>query len=112
MQWMIFHGRWLGAALLLTLLVYGRLLPVYYCGYDDFTNANQAAFADARDPMRMLTTTHFDTPKYRPGSRLLTYLCHLLTPDSALAYRLRNLLFHLLAVAMVYGITVELGGAR
>lgn len=102
--------RWgLGGALLLTLIVYSRLVFSYFCGFDDFTNQYRAAFEDSPKPSVVLTTTHFGSPKYRPVSRGVVLLCYWLTPDSALAHRLRNLLSHLFAVAFVFAIAKRLG---
>ncbi len=101
---------WLAAALLLTVAVYARLTLSYFCGFDDFTNARRALVEDTAHPAQILTTTHFGTPKYRPLSRAVTLLCEILLPNSALLHRLRNLTFHLLAVALVFGITLRLGG--
>jgi hypothetical protein len=99
---------WLAGALLLTLCVQGRLLPAYFCGYDDFANAERAQFADQSNPMQMITTTHFASSKYRPLSRIVTYLCQL-AENAPLAHRARNVAFHLLAVGLIFALGRLLG---
>jgi hypothetical protein len=84
-------------------LLYSSVSGAYFCGYDDFLEVHRAAFADSKEPVKMLTTTHFGSPKYRPLNRLATYVTwHL--GHGPLAFRIRNLLFHVLCMASVYGI--------
>ena len=61
--------------------------------------------------MHMVTTSHFGSPKYRPVSRIVNYLCQVLTPAPVLMQRLRNLVFHLLAVWLTFALAIELGAA-
>src|SRR5215467_9916554 len=85
-------------------IVYARVSRSYYCGYDDFFETHRAAFEDAREPSRIFTTTHFNTPKYRPLSRSLSFVSYWIGHGDPLPFRLRNLGFHLLCVAAVYGV--------
>ena len=104
------------AALWLVLAVvaafYAQVSTAFFCGYDDFTETNRAAFEDAANPSRIFTQTHFGTPKYRPGQRGLTYLSWHWGQHDPKAFRFRNLAFHLLSVALVYGITFLLSRSR
>ena len=86
------------------LVVYGRVSTAYFCGYDDFMETHRAGFEDTRYPVRIFSTTHFQSPKYRPLNRALTYLCWHLEPGSALPFRVRNIFFHLIAALLVYAI--------
>src|SRR5689334_16282563 len=92
--------------------LYATVSTAFFCGYDDFFDVQRAAFEDARSPARIFTTTHFGSPKYRPIQRGLTYVSWHWGGQSAAAFRVRNLAFHLLAVAFVYGITRLLSGSR
>ena len=100
------------AALTLVLLAvtcaYGGVSTAYFCGYDDFSEVERAALTDSRDPGAIFRTTHFDTPKYRPLNRLAVLITYRLGAGSALLFRIRNLFFHLLAVAMLFGICTVL----
>jgi hypothetical protein len=103
-------------AVLLMLLVvsgfYARVSRSYFCGYDDFLEIGRAAVEDTRDPSRIFTTTHFQTSKYRPLNRLLIFATYHLGDGSPLWFRMRNLGFHLLAAAMVYGLGWQLFHSR
>ena len=83
-----------------------------FCGFDDFNETFRAEFEDSAQPSRMLTTPHFDSFKYRPGNRILTWLCDRVGQGSAWPFRWRNVLMHLLNVYLVYRLTRFLfGGA-
>ena len=98
------HLAPLALAALLVALVYSKLSSAYYCCPDDFFDIHRASFEDRQDPARIFTTTHGGTPKYRPLHRSLTYITYWLGGGSPVVFRIRNLSFHLLSVAMVYGI--------
>ena len=102
------HWRPLALILLAVAGVYSRVTGAWYCGYDDFFEAHRAAFEDSQHPSRIFTTTHFATPKYRPLSRTLSFLAYTAGNGSPLAYRIRNLVFHLLGVGAVYGLVYAL----
>jgi len=91
---------------------YAQVSTAFFCGYDDFTETNRAAFEDAAQPSRIFTTTHFGTSRYRPGNRIFTYLSWHWGGRDSKAFRFRNLVFHLLAVALVYGIALLLSRSR
>jgi hypothetical protein len=88
--------------LALTTVVYARVSTAYFCGYDDFLEVGRADFVDRIEPAKIFTTFHFDSFKYRPLNRLSTLVSYLIHPNDALAFRIRNLFFHLAAVVMVY----------
>jgi hypothetical protein len=98
----------LGLILLSITLLYAKVSTAYFCGYDDFFELHRAAIEDTKTPRHIFSTTHFNTPKYRPLSRALGYLTYYSGPGSALPFRLRNLAFHLLGVSCVYGIALTL----
>ncbi len=99
------HVIGLGVALVCTLLVYFGVSQSYYCGYDDFSEVHRAQFRDNQDPSRIWTETHFGTGKYRPLHRYLTYVTWKLGDGKPQVFRFRNLFFHLVMTAFVYGIT-------
>lgn len=98
------HLVLIGLALLAVALPYTKVSGAWFCGYDDFNEAHRAAFADSNDPKRIFTTTHDVGYMYRPVTSGLQYLTWTASQHRALAFRLRNLLMHLVSVAMLYGI--------
>jgi hypothetical protein len=83
--------------------LFARVSTAYFCGFDDFSETHRAVFEDARHPVNIFTTTHFGGPKYRPLNRLSTFVCWNLGRGTALPFRLRNLVFHLICALCVYG---------
>lgn len=83
--------------------VYLRVTPAHFCSFDDYADAHRAAFEDTQEPSRMFTTTHFNTPKYRPFERVLIWGFWQAGGGSPVAFRIRNLGFHLVTVASLYG---------
>jgi hypothetical protein len=99
------RGRAILLALALALpvvLVYARSSKAYYCSYDDFWEVHRAAFEDTREPLRIFTTSHYDSYKYRPFNRLATHVTHKLGGGRPEIFRVRNLIFHVVAVWLVY----------
>jgi hypothetical protein len=96
------------AILVIGIAIYARMCTVYFCGYDDFLETHRANFEDTRAPTRIFTTTHFESTKYRPLNRLLTLVCWRLGDGSSVPFRLRNLIFHLIAAALVWGVALSL----
>jgi hypothetical protein len=85
-------------------LLYARVTGAWYCSYDDFTERHRAMFEDNRSPARIFTTTHYVSYMYRPVTSGLQWLTWKYSHDDPVAFRMRNLLMHLVSVAMVYGI--------
>ena len=96
------HLAVLGLTLALTTLIYGRVSAAYFCGYDDFLEIQRAAFADRFDPVKIFTTTHFDSFKYRPLNRVSTLATYLIHPNDPKTYRIRNLLCHEISIVAIY----------
>jgi len=100
----------IGADVLIIVLIgtalFAKVSSAYFCGYDDFSETHRAVFEDAGNLSRIFTTAHFGTTKYRPLNRLSTYLCWAIGRGSALPFRLRNLLFHLICAICVYGLAL------
>ena len=86
--------------------LFAKVSSTYFCGFDDFSETRRVVFEDAGNPSRIFTTTHFGTTKYRPLNRLSTFLCWTVGGGSALPFRLRNLLFHLICALSVYAIAL------
>jgi hypothetical protein len=101
---MLKHAAAITLTAILIALLYGKVSAAYFCGYDDFADINRAVFEDTRNPERIFTTTHFGTPKYRPLQRGLTFVTWYAARGAA-AFRLRNVAFHMLAAALIYGIS-------
>jgi len=98
--------QWLGilAILVFVGLLYGRIPSTYFCGYDDFNENNRAAFEERKEPLRLLTATHFNSYKYRPLSHTLHYATYWLGHGNPALFRVRNVVCHLLNILLVYGI--------
>jgi hypothetical protein len=105
--------HWVSAAVLLavTVGIYAPVTGSFFEGYDDFLVLDRAAFEDAQHPSRMFTTSHFDSPKYRPLARVLDYVTYHWGGGRPLWFRMRSLAGHVWAVAMVYGVAVLLFGS-
>lgn len=89
-------------------LLYVRIPSTYFCGYDDFNENNRAAFDERKEPLRLLTATHFNSYKYRPLSHSLHYATYWLGHGNPALFRIRNVACHLLNVLLVYGIGILL----
>ena len=87
-----------------TALLYVRIPTTYFCGYDDFNENNRAAFEERKEPLRLLTATHFNSYKYRPLSHTLHFITYWLGNGNPILFRIRNVICHLLNVLLVYGI--------
>lgn len=83
-------------------ILYCRNPETYFCAYDDFVEVHRAAFEDSEDPVRVFTTTHFESYKYRPLNRGINLLTYSIGKGRASFFRTRNALFHLLNVVLVY----------
>jgi hypothetical protein len=90
------------AILTATAALYYNVTRSYFCSYDDFIEVHRAAFVDAPNPKIVFTTTHFNSFKYRPLNRAFNLLSYAVGHGGPGAFRLRNLFFHLLNIAMVY----------
>ncbi len=99
----------LAAIMVCAVFAYGTTLGAYFCSDDDFLERHRTAFEDARSPERMFTTAHFDSFKYRPLNRVLNLLTYKLDDGAGTAFRIRNLLFHLLNIALLYALLLRLG---
>jgi hypothetical protein len=91
---------------LIGIALFAKVSSAYFCGYDDFSETRRVVFEDAGNPSRIFTTTHFGTTKYRPLNRLSTFLCWTVGGGSALPFRLRNFLFHLICALNVYSLAL------
>jgi len=90
--------------LLVVSLPYLRMTNAYFLGYDDFKEIHRAAFEDTRQPARIFTTKHFGQAKYRPLNRAINFISYRLGHRTPVAFRARNLFFHLLNCAILFSI--------
>ena len=95
-------------ALLVVLVVvslpYLRMTNAYFLGYDDFKEVHRAAFEDTPQPARIFTTGHFGQAKYRPLNRAINFISYHFGCGNPLAFRARNLFFHLLNCSVLFSI--------
>jgi hypothetical protein len=82
--------------------VYMKVPKTYFCAYDDFLEIHRAAFEDAADTSKIMTTPHFNSYRYRPLNRAANFLTYRLGAVNPELYRTRNLAFHLLNVLIVF----------
>lgn len=106
---LLFNHRYLLLLLLLTCAIFYKGITPSFSS-DDFvhleSNIHFASLAEAAEV--------FVSPygrEYRPLVRLSLWLNSRMG-DSALAYKISNLLMHLLCVALVYGLLLRLGAAK
>lgn len=98
--------------LAIVLVIHFPATSTSFCGFDDFNEVFRARFEDTPDPARMFTSPHFESFKYRPGNRVLTWLSTHAGQGAAWPFRWRNLLLHLLNVYLVYRLVLRLFGDR
>ncbi len=89
-------------------VLYANVTRAYFCSYDDFDNLHQTVFEDADQPARILTTSHFNSFKYRPMHRAINLFTYFVGGDDSTAFRVRNLAFHLVNAALVYALAWQL----
>jgi hypothetical protein len=82
--------------------VYMKVPSTYFCSYDDFNEIHRAAFEDAVDPTRIVTTPHFTPLMYRPLNRAVNFLTYRLGDVNPELYRTKNVAFHSVNVVLVY----------
>jgi hypothetical protein len=96
------HVIFVSVICLATALLYANVTRAYFCAYDDFNEIHRAAFEDSREPSRIFTTSHFNSFRYRPLNRLVAVWTYRAGDGDPLYFRVRNLAFHLINVALVY----------
>ncbi len=106
------HGVLLAPIALLCVLLYSGVVGAFFCSYDDFYEVRRAAFEDARDPARIFTTAHFGSQRYRPLNRAANELTYRLGGPRGLPFRGRNVAFHIVNVALLYGLGLALSWPR
>jgi len=89
-------------------VIYANVTRAYFCAYDDFDNLHQTVFEDTYQPALILTTSHFNSYKYRPGHRLTNLLTNFLADGHPAVFRIRNLGFHLVNAMLVYALGWQL----
>jgi hypothetical protein len=89
-------------------VIYANVTRAYFCAYDDFENLHQTVFEDAEQPALILTTSHFNSYKYRPVQRLANLLTNFLADGDPVVFRIRNLGFHLVNTMLVYALGWQL----
>ena len=89
-------------------VIYANVTRAYFCAYDDFDNLHQTVFEDAYQPALILTTSHFNSYKYRPVHRLANLFTNFLGDRDPTVFRVRNLGFHLLNAMLVYALGWQL----
>jgi hypothetical protein len=89
-------------------VIYANVTGAYFCAYDDFDNLHQTVFEDSYKPALILTTSHFNSYKYRPVSRLANLFTNFLGDRDPTVFRVRNLGFHLVNAMLVYALGWQL----
>jgi hypothetical protein len=94
--------------LLITGAVYSRLAASNYCGFDDALELERMTFQDPGTLAADMGTVLFNSFKYRPGMMTLNRLTYRLGDHSAAAFRIRNVVSHMLITATLYGVGMML----
>ncbi|EIK45319.1 hypothetical protein O59_001997 [Cellvibrio sp. BR] len=106
---LLFNHRYLLLLLLLTGAVFFKGVTPSFSS-DDFVHLeNNIHFKNLAEASEVFITPY--GREYRPLVRLSLWLNHQMG-DTALAYKLSNLLMHLLCVVLLYGIMLRLGVAK
>jgi hypothetical protein len=92
-------------------IVYVKVPGTYFCAYDDFIELHRAAFEDSEDHSRIVTTSHFDSYRYRPLNRAVNFITYRADDANPEFFRTRNLTFHLLNVILIYLLAWKLFGS-
>jgi hypothetical protein len=100
------------AVLALVAAVYAPVSSAWFCGYDDFHDLARAAYEFAPDPRRVFTRPQGDGLRHRPLHPAAILATWSVAGLNARVYRVRNIGFHLVSVALVYTLGVMLLGAR
>jgi hypothetical protein len=96
------------AVLFFVSVPYLQMTQAYFLGYDDFFFVHRS-FEDAKNPSKIFSESHSPgDAKYRPLDRGLDYVTYRLGHGSPFFYRARNLSFHLLNCALVFGLALLL----
>ncbi len=105
----LFTHPYLLLLLLLTSIVFYKGITPSFSS-DDFVHLeNNIHFANLAEAADVFVTPY--GREYRPLVRLSLWLNHQMS-DSALAYKISNLLMHLLCTLLVYGLIRRLGAAK
>jgi hypothetical protein len=95
----------------LTGAVYSQLTVANFCGFDDALELQRMAFHDPGTLRADLGTVLFNSYKYRPGMMTLNRIAFRAGNESARAFRLRNILAHMLVGVTLYGVGMLLFGS-
>lgn len=93
--------------LLVTLISYRVLLNRGFTDADDYLEVHRAVVTDIPNPSQIFLTAHYGN-RYRPINRLLTAMTTHYGDANAEPFLIRNLLFHLFSVALVFGISMTI----
>jgi hypothetical protein len=92
----------IGITALVITAIYSKVTGAYFCSYDEFIEVHRAAFEDTRAPLRVFTTPHFSSYKYRPLNRAVNLLTYWVGNGDTIYFRIRNLISHIINVALAY----------
>ncbi len=102
----------LAGILLFVALVYSRIPGASYCGFDDFLEQHRVEGSLAKPLASDFTVQYYEGPKYRPLSWVMNRLTYEWGAGSAVAFRTRNVAFHLANLILLYGIAMLLFQSR
>ncbi len=88
--------------------VYTQLAASDYCGFDDALELQRLSFQDPGTLSADLGTVLFNSFKYRPGMMTLNRITFRAGHRRAWAFRVRNIVCHVLIAATLYGVGIVL----
>lgn len=106
------HTAILAGTLLFVALVYSKIPGTSYCGFDDFIEQHRLEGSLARPLRSEFTVQYYEGYKYRPLSWVMNRVTYQWGSGSAVAFRTRNVAFHLANLVLLYGIAMLLFHSR
>jgi len=97
------------AVIVISVLPYRQLFSRGFSDTDDFLELHRAVTTDITAPSKIFLTPHYSN-RYRPVNRIITATTTYLFGLNAQGFLLRNLVFHIASVILVFLIALSLTG--
>jgi hypothetical protein len=102
----------LAGILLFVALVYSRIPGASYCGFDDFLEQHRLEGSLAKPLISDFTVQYYEGYKYRPLLWVTNRITYEWGSGSPVAFRTRNVAFHLANLVLLYSIAMLLFHSR
>jgi hypothetical protein len=101
----------LAGILLFVVVLYRSEAAAYFCGFDDMNELHRIGFTEHPGLADDFSTMPYLSYKYRPLTWTINRVTYELGHASPIAFRTRNLIFHLLNIVILYAIAMLLFGS-